>query len=101
MAFLVIIILINLRFLFLGLCFFVWICWWVLLLDFFFCWFCFMVWIIEGRFWIAKSTAFGNYVSLLICYKHECTLVLSEGKKMAFLYKSDSIIEFCDDRMLG
>lgn len=36
MAFLVIIILINLRFLFLGLCFFVWICWWVLLLDFFF-----------------------------------------------------------------
>lgn len=50
-------------------------------MDFFFCWFCFMVWIIEGRFWIAKSTAFGNYVSLLICYKHECTLVLSEGKK--------------------
>lgn len=79
--FLVIIILINLRFLFLGLCFlcgFVsgFCCWTFFLLVFFF-----MVWIIEGRFWIAKSTAFGNYVSLLICYKHECTLVLSEGKK--------------------
>ena len=51
-----------------GFVFFVWICWWVMLLDIFFCWFCFMVWVIEGVFWIAKSTAFGNYVSLLICY---------------------------------
>lgn len=59
----------------------------------FFCWFCFMVWIIEGGFWIAKSTAFGNYVSLLICYSMNVHLFyVREKKKWHFFTKVTQLL---------